>query len=38
VVAEVLARREFADMRIDFEWTLRKQARAALRGSIASGA
>ena len=35
VVAEVLARREFADMRVDFESTLRTQARASLRGLIA---
>jgi AcrR family transcriptional regulator len=37
VVAEVLARREFADMRVDFESTLRTQARASLRGLIAGG-
>jgi AcrR family transcriptional regulator len=35
VVADVLARREFADMRVDFESTLRTQARASLRGLIA---
>ena len=35
VVAEVLARREFAEMRVDFESTLRTQARASLRGLAA---
>ena len=34
VVAEVLARREFAEMRIDFASTLRTQARASLRGLV----
>jgi AcrR family transcriptional regulator len=38
VVAEVLARREFADMRVDFASTLRTQARASLRGLIAEQA
>ena len=38
VVAEVLARREFADMRVDFASTLRTQARVSLRGLVAEGA
>jgi len=38
VVAEVLARGEFADMRVDFAATIRTQARATLRGLAAGPA